>query len=227
MKILASDFDDTIYFEDDIEKTKNNIISIKKFISAGNLFLIITGRNYSDLKLLLNEYSIPYSYLVCCDGAKIFNSVDYCLDTNQLDYKEVEFISNYLKENNYNYYLDDGYNETNNPKDCVKVTVNLKDEKAQIELINQLKKTMKLHVYASRYHINIINQTVNKANALKKLFNIENLDYEKLRVIGDNDNDYEMLKDNIGAVIKKHHPKLDSLNKKEFDTLSDYIKELM
>lgn len=33
MKILASDFDDTIYFEDDVEKSIKNIKAIKEFVS--------------------------------------------------------------------------------------------------------------------------------------------------------------------------------------------------
>ena len=57
MKILASDFDNTIYFLDDEEKNIRNSEAIRKFISQGNIFCIITGRNYSDLKILLNNSS--------------------------------------------------------------------------------------------------------------------------------------------------------------------------
>ena len=71
------------------------------------------------------------------------------------------------------------------------------------------------------------NKSVNKKNALKKLFNIENLDYQFLYVIGDNDNDYEMLKTFNGAVMKYHHEMLDELKKNEYDTLKDYIEELL
>ena len=76
MKILASDFDDTLFVnnKDILEK---NIKAIKEFITNGNIFCIITGRNYSYLKQDLIKYNIPYSYLICCDGAKIFNNVDY------------------------------------------------------------------------------------------------------------------------------------------------------
>ena len=92
MKILASDFDNTIYYLDDEEKNKKNIEAIKKFVSYGNIFCIITGRNYTDLKTYLNKYDIPYTYLICEDGAKIFNNVDYCLHTILLSPKETERI---------------------------------------------------------------------------------------------------------------------------------------
>ena len=36
-----------------------------------------------------------------------------------------------------------------------------------------------------------------------------------------------MLKAFNGGVIKKHHSKLNDLDKKEYETLSDYIEELM
>ena len=65
MMILASDFDDTLYFLDDKEKTIENIEAIRKFTSSGNTLCIITGRNYTDLKQLLIENSIPYTYLIC------------------------------------------------------------------------------------------------------------------------------------------------------------------
>ena len=42
-----------------------------------------------------------------------------------------------------------------------------------------------------------------------------------------NDNDYEMLKSFNGGVIKNHHPILNELNKKEYESISEYIEELM
>lgn len=227
MKILASDFDETIYFPDNKEVNEKNIESIKKFISNGNIFCIITGRNYTDLKQLLNKNNIPYSYLICEDGAKVFNNVDYCLDTILLEEKEIKEIIPILEEIKCDYYLDDGYNKTEYYNDCVKIVVNCTDEEEKNKIVKIIKDKVDIHIYASRTHVNIIHKTVNKENAVKKLFNLEHLDYNKLYVIGDNDNDYEMIKAFNGVVIKKHHKKLDELNKKEYDTLSDYIEELM
>lgn len=227
MKILASDFDDTIYFLDDEEMNKKNIEAIKKFVSHGNIFCIITGRNYTDLKKLLNENNIPYSYLICEDGAKIFNNMDYCIDTTLLEEKEIKEIIPILEKENCNYYLDDGYNKTEYYGDCVKIVVNCIDEEEKNRIVRLIKEKIDIHIYASRFHVNIIHKTVNKENALKKLFNMEQLNYNLLHVIGDNDNDYEMLKTFNSAVIKKHHKVLDELNLDEYETLSDYIEELM
>ena len=226
MILLASDFDNTIYLEDDIEATNRNINKIKDFMSKGNSFCIITGRNYTDLKALLNKYNIPYTYLICEDGAKIFNYVDYCLDTINLDKEEIEKVIPILEENKCDYYLDDGYNETTNYNDCVKIVVKEKNKDKANELIKKIKDKVDIHIYASRVHINIIHKSVNKRNALKKLFNLEELDYNNLRVIGDNDNDYEMLKEFEGGVIKEHHKILDELHKDEYETLADYIDYL-
>jgi HAD superfamily hydrolase (TIGR01484 family) len=227
MKILASDFDETIYYLDNPEKNKKNIDAIKRFVSQGNIFCIITGRNYTDLKKLLIENDIPYSYLICEDGAKIFNNMDYCLETVLLNEKEIKQIIPIIEEYKWDYYLDDGYNHTNNYNDCVKIVINCSNEEEKNEIVKIIKSKVNIHIYASRTHINIIQKSVNKENALKKLFNIEKLDYNILYVVGDNYNDYEMLKRFNGAVIKKHHPMLNELGKKEYESLSDYIEELM
>ena len=227
MKILASDFDNTIYYLDDPERNEKNFEAIRNFVAYGNIFCIITGRNYTDLKQLLSKYNVPYSYLVCEDGAKIFNNVDYCIDTTYLERKEIEKIEEILKNEGCNYYLDDGYNPTEYLDDCVKVVVNCNDKEEKERIVKIVKERLDVHIYASRFHVNIIHKTVNKKRALKTLMNIEQLDYDSLYVIGDNDNDYEMLSEFKGAVIKEHHKVLDSLQKEEFDSLSDYIEELM
>lgn len=227
MKILASDFDNTIYFLDNEEQNKKNRDAIDQFIREGNVFCIITGRNYTSLKKHLTENKIPYSYLICEDGAKLFNNMDYCIDTTLLEEETIKEIIPILENNHYDYYLDDGYNKTEYYKDCVKIVVDCVDEERKNDLVQLLKETGKVHIYASRYHVNIIHKSVNKENALKKLFNLEKLNYNLLHVIGDNENDYEMIKAFNGVIMKNHHKLLDDLGKTEYETLEDYIKELM
>ena len=78
MKVLASDFDNTLFVEEEIS-FEENIKSIREFMLMGNIFIIITGRSYTDLKQMLNKYKIPYNYLFCEDGARIYNNMDLCL----------------------------------------------------------------------------------------------------------------------------------------------------
>lgn len=225
MKILASDFDKTLYVENE-EILKRNINAVRDFISKGNIFCIITGRNYSDIKIELIKYDIPYSYLICQDGAKIFNNVDYCIQTEPLSPEKVLASQKILKENNCKFYLDDGYNETTNINDCVKVVGIPNTREEGLRILEELKKELDIYAYVSTEHINIIDIKVNKCSSLITLLQLENLSKENLYVIGDEINDLEMLTTFNGAIMKNHNQVLNNLNKKEYENLYEYIEEL-
>ena len=227
MQILASDFDNTIYYENRDEQNKKNIEAIRKFIAEGNIFIIITGRNYTRLKKTLNEYDIPYNYLVCEDGAKMFNGEDICIDSTFLDEEEIVKVKKVLEDLKVDYYLDDGYNETEEHSKCVKIVVRTTSLEEKEKILNAIYDNINVHIYASRRHVNIIHKTVNKEYALNRLFRIENLDISKLHVVGDDLNDYEMLRAFDGVIMKEHNPLLDDLNKEVYDNISDYIEYLL
>ncbi|MBR2247495.1 MAG: HAD family phosphatase [Bacilli bacterium] len=225
MKILASDFDKTLYIDDE-DKLKRNVEAIRNFIINGNLFCIITGRNYSDLKGLLNKYNIPYSYLICQDGAKIYNNMDYCINTVPLDSDVVNEICDLLDSKDYPYYLDDGYNITTNRDDCVKIVVECNDEVMGKNIIESIRNNVDVYIYKSNRHVNIVSKDVNKSNSLNKLIELEKLNRNDIYVIGDDINDVEMLKDFKGAVMRGHSDSLDNTDKKEYNYLYEYIEEL-
>lgn len=227
MQIIASDFDNTIYYENRDEQNKKNIEAIRKFIAEGNIFIIITGRNYTRLKKTLNEYDIPYNYLVCEDGAKMFNGEDICIDSTFLDEEEIVKVKKVLEDLKVDYYLDDGYNETEEHSKCVKIVVRTTSLEEKEKILNAIYDNINVHIYASRRHVNIIHKTVNKEYALNRLFRIENLDISKLHVVGDDLNDYEMLRAFDGVIMKEHNPLLDDLNKEVYDNISDYIEYLL
>ena len=222
MHIIASDFDRTLYVED--ENILNmNIKSIDKFISKGNTFIIITGRMYTDIKLLLDKYKINYTFLICEDGAKIFNEFDYSIKDYLLPKEKIDQIEEIFKEYNEDYYLDDGYNITTNKNDCVKVTSLIKDRKKSKEIVERIKKDVDVYVYLSKSYINITDSSTSKSIALEYLMYYKNFYKEDLYVLGDDINDYEMLSNFKGGVMKHHSKALDELKKEEFDTLYDFI----
>jgi len=227
MQIIASDFDNTIYYEGRDELNKKNIESIRKFINEGNIFIIITGRNFTRLKKTIDENNIPYTYLVCEDGAKLFSSEDICIDSTYLDEEEIVRVKQVLEDLKADYYLDDGYKETNSHPDCVKIVVRTSSLDEKEKILNEIYDKINVHIYASRNHVNIIHKTVNKEYALRRLFDREKLDYSKLHTVGDDLNDYEMLKAFDGVIMKEHNPILDELNKEEYNSISDYIEYLL
>lgn len=225
MKMLASDFDLTLYVEEEAVFFKN-IEAIRKFIRQGNLFGIVTGRSYSNIKVLLNQYHIPYHYLICQDGAKIFDSMDYCFSTSWLSREEIVQIIPVLEEFGFDYYLDDGYNKTINMDDCVKVVGIVDDKKKEAEEVVKKLLLDGFYAYLSTGHINILHASVNKKTALEKVLVHANCSRDSLYVIGDNVNDLEMLSFFQGAVMKNHSKELERLHKRTYTTLYEYIEEL-
>ena len=227
MKLLASDFDNTIFVKDKIVLEKN-INSIRKFVNLGNIFCIITGRNYSYLKNDLVKNNIAYSYLICEDGAQIFNNVDYCISTILMSKSNIDKIIEILEANNCKYYLEDGYNETTNKNDCVKVVgYDYSSRENAKRIIDELNKLDICYAYLSTEHINITDKRANKYEGLKKLIELEELDIHNLYTIGDSENDYEMLKKSNGVLMREHSKELDGLHLKEYNYLYEYIDELI
>ena len=222
MKIIASDFDKTLFVEDK-EVVRENINRINDYTKEGNLFIILTGRIYSDIKKLLNEYGIKYNYLICEDGAKIFNNLDYSIKDYLLPKEKIEKIEEILNKYDLDYYLDDGYNTTNNKDDCIKINVKITDRDLFKKLLKEVKDNVDVYAYLSRSFLNITDSSTSKAIALEYIMAYEDYNKDDLYVIGDDVNDIEMINKYNGYVMKEHSKELDNLSKKEFDTVSEFI----
>lgn len=228
MKILGTDFDDTLFFLDDMEKTKKNVEAVKKFISKGNIFCIITGRTYLEIKNDLVKLELPYTYLVCGDGALIFDSTDYCLKTVKLEKEKVNRAMEILKEHGYEPYMEDGYNITNNPDDCIKISSLYATTKEDgITIAQKIAKELGVYTYASREHVNVNNPLNDKKQAVLRLAEVANLNPNDFHVIGDDVNDLEMLEAFDAALVERHHPILDKLNLPVYETFADYVEHLL
>ena len=224
MKVLVSDFDKTLFVEDK-DIVKDNIKAINKFISNGNSFIIETGRIYTDIILLLNEYNIKYNYLVCQDGAKIFNNLGYSIIDYLIPKKVVKEVIEVLNKYDLEYKLDDGYNNTDNINDCIKIRSELIDNIDYDKVLDELK-DLDVYAYLSTNHLNITSSKINKEKALEYLIKVENYNPNNIYVIGDEINDYEMLQKYHCGVIKKHNKVLDELKLKEYNNLKEYIDDI-
>ena len=69
MKILASDYDGTLNVHGVV--SKENIEAINAWRAAGNLFGLVSGRNLGSIKRFLDRDSVPYDFMVGCNGSVI------------------------------------------------------------------------------------------------------------------------------------------------------------
>ena len=157
----------------------------------------------------------------------ILDSTDYCLLKINLEKEKVERAYNILKENGYEPYLEDGYNITTNPNDCIKVaSLYATDKEAAIKISKQISEELNVYAYASRKHININNIKNDKEQALLRLAEVANLNPKDFYVIGDDVNDYEMLESFKAAIVEKHNPMLDKFHLPVYKTLAEYIEHI-
>ena len=222
MKIIASDFDKTL-FVDDKDTVIKNVNSINDFVKDGNIFILVTGRIYSDIKLLLDEYNIKYNYLICEDGTKIFNNLDYSIKDYLLPRKKVEKIEEILNKYELEYYLDDGYNATENKDDCIKINSKITDRELFKKVLKEIKDNVEVYAYLSKSFLNITDSSTSKAIALEYLMAYEDLNENDLYVIGDDVNDVEMIKRYRGYVMSDHSEELNNISKKEFETFYEFV----
>lgn len=82
-KILFSDFDGTFYIDRRVSEEDRK--AIRRWREAGNLFALATGRQVTDLEEHLKEENISYDYLVCLNGAEIYDASGRCLFAKALD----------------------------------------------------------------------------------------------------------------------------------------------
>ena len=74
MKLLASDFDNTLWFEDHMKE--QDVEAIHAFQKEGHLFGVCTGRSLNGILRPSKQYGITYDFYILLSGGLILNK-DY------------------------------------------------------------------------------------------------------------------------------------------------------
>ena len=200
-KIIVSDFDNTFF----TDSYKKNIELVNDFVNKGNIFIIATGR---PIYLLLNDLDrkIKYNYLICNDGAIMFDSNNEKIYELNIDNSVSKKIYNYLKKNVCleKVYIDTGLDFSENECDIANGIVALpKDREDAITLIKKMvNEYHNINAYLSHKWLNILNKEATKGEAIKYLISINSWNIEDVITIGDNENDISMLEGFNSYAIK-------------------------
>ncbi|QHX36291.1 Cof-type HAD-IIB family hydrolase [Spiroplasma sp. BIUS-1] len=73
MKWWFSDYDGTINLTHNDFIDSRDLEFIKRWIDQGNKFAIATGRMEHEIKPILEKSNIPYDYMICNNGAVVYN----------------------------------------------------------------------------------------------------------------------------------------------------------
>ena len=106
MLLVASDFDGTLYVND-INIINKNVEYINKIRENNHRFAIITGRGLS-IRELLKKYNISYDFLICENGAIIYDNKDNILYSCYLEQDDIDSTIEIIKKYNLKFIIDTG-----------------------------------------------------------------------------------------------------------------------
>ena len=231
MKVIVSDFDGTLYKNDKIVYQDK----INKFVIAGNIFIIATGRNMTSLKKDLDKFIINPSFFICNDGALILDQYLNVIYRMDIDTGMIRPIYNELKDDNNvlevlidtgNGYIDDVNRAAN------KLIARYYDKDKAINLVNKLNsKYSSIFGYVSNNWINITKRTETKGKAVKFLSEYYNFNKYPIYIIGNDVNDLSMCDYNFnsyGIDCEENKKYIDRYNKtaKSFEDAFDEIANI-
>lgn len=192
MKLIVSDFDGTFYDENYLE----NIKFIKSLKDVD--FVIATGRNYESLK---KDLKIDCKYYICNDGGYILDNNENVIYKNYINDSSIEIIFERMKKLNYSkYFFDylDHFDTELKPK-VNKLSIRKKDNNTYNDMRYMLKNLDNVYGYLSENWINILSTESKKELAIEKIKS----NYDEVIVVGNEVNDYEMIKKYNGYLINK------------------------
>ncbi|WP_028331013.1 HAD family hydrolase [Brachyspira alvinipulli] len=253
MKLFVSDYDMTIYIHEKIDDSVFD--AVKKWREAGNIFAIATGRNKFSIFEHIDRHGLEFDYLIANNGALVFNGKRETIFKDTIDddisYDVIKFLHDAFEGTveiaNDEYIISvkskDGkdilpfrvdkkinINEIYNIKNIIQINKMAADSKSTEEVANAVNnKFNKVIAYPNIRTVDIVKNSVNKANGIKFLENIikKNNNIDKILVTGDSNNDIEMIKQYNGYVQINAKENVKSITNKYFNIISDIIyKEL-
>jgi hypothetical protein len=247
--ILASDFDGTIYV--DHKWNPKNLEFIKEFKSKGNKFGIVTGRDMYMTKLVINEYQIPFDFIICNNGTVVYDNeynvlfkqtlsddiyqkllVDETLDESY--YRVIStslgrfIIQGFDVEGTKNQYYTEiiSMEEAKELKDVFAVDTKYKNHELVLELTEKIKldyPTIQLHPNIETIDFAPLN--TNKCHALNDVKHYFN-DFNVV-TIGDGLNDLKMIEEYHGYAMANGLKEVKEKAYKVLENFYDLKEELV
>lgn len=235
MSILVSDYDGTLKTcERDMHLNCNRI---RDYIEQGNTFVLSSGRSFVSLKKQIKENNIPYSYIATCDGNILFDKDDNLLMFKKLSpfmVEEAEKIRNIGVHSGFKYtYLYDYEDEYDEERPIASISILVQRDDITDELNQTFKKMQEEHpdidffVYSYKHesYYMIKPKSITKATPISFLQRQLNADKKEIYTIGDNLNDFEMIRDYNGFMVG-YNKDVEQVALKRYDAVYELVDDI-
>lgn len=233
MKMLVSDFDDTIYQNKIVSQYDVDMINL--FKEKGNTFVIATGRCFNDLVNTCQKFSLKFDYAICNQGATIFDNKGKILFLKTIDLKEFKAVYDYLKENGLENVIAfdiDTRDVSLDSENITKLKVRLKNNKDVLNIKKYIEdkfSSMDVCLFKDEgKYINvfdIVPRNTNKAFSVDVLANT--LKIKDIYTIGDNLNDLKMIQKYKGYSVLNAVSELKKASIKSYESISGLIGDII
>ena len=211
MKIIASDFDGTIYRNRIItDRDKNAVLEWQK---NGNHFGIVTGRGIGIIRTLA-EHGIKLDYAIAYNGAVVLDSEGKILYEDwfergiEKEYQDYAYSLDYEFEHEYDCNVE--ASDKGKEHQLSLLLKNENDAKELAELLNR-KFEGRLTSYSNGQWINTVKYGTSKATGIAHYAELMGVDKNDIYTVGDFFNDLPMLQAFNGYVVDTCHPEMKKL----------------
>ena len=237
MKLFVTDYDDTLYLDDESIKETNKLL--KKLKENDFLVVIATGRSFPSIHNQVLLHNIDYDYLICADGSIIYNNKKTIETMYRLNKEILKPFKEFYKDLNYEeiqFSYPEGYSNIYKDNDnLIGINVCLTSDKYTDELVNSflsMKKDYPDYSFLAYRHPNYSYLCVkpigiSKSAGIKYIMNKHNIKKEDIYVIGDSSNDCEMIKDFNGAGVTWSNPDVLLITNKIYPNIDSYINDIL
>lgn len=252
MRILASDYDGTLYAHNEL--LGDVVQAVSDWRNAGNRFGIVTGRDFSMIRPEIERWNIPVDFLVCINGAAVYNA-DFSLQTAHLIDDEtvplilqhpaglaslhyqlsgLEPLRVYLRPGSL--FWDAGIRFDRLEIDQAMAATNIgqislayktDDESAKwTDALNaQLGGSIQAH--RNKRMLDITRNGVDKASGIARVLAANNWPADCVHTVGDGENDLAMLSAYDGCTVTGAAPDVVKAARKQYENVPELIAALL
>ena len=243
--ILFSDFDHTFYFREKPEQTKQNILALRRWKMAGHQFVLATGRDYSSLKNTVGPAFMPAcEYLILDGGSIVCDNQGKLIRTfafsPEVIYSIEQAVSSDPNHPVIAYFSPNSMVFESTTRQVTKIRIWFENPDAMASLIDSLK-TLPVLVFTDsdplpsphwqlegkHSFIEVIPENSGKQKGVETIISMLNIPPEQVITVGDNYNDYHMIKDFNGFAVIGSALDADGADFKKVDSFADLISSLL